>query len=116
MPHQSAHNQLFSQNASHDFHELAGIVLATRATMSSPSICQWNWQINDRHQEQMRIVWPEFASHGECCRVDRPRAFPDDLGGQCCRWTLRRLQNLSAPVLQAPEMIFGTMIPHSEYL
>jgi hypothetical protein len=47
----------------------------------------WNWQINNRHREQMRIVWPEFASHGECCRVDRPRAFPDDLGGQCCRWT-----------------------------
>ena len=46
----------------------------------------WNWQINNRHREQMRIVWPEFAFHGECCRVDRPRAFPDDLGGQCCRW------------------------------
>jgi hypothetical protein len=46
-----------------------------------------NWQINDRHREQMRIPWPKFAFHGECCRVDRPRAFPDDSGGQCCRWT-----------------------------
>lgn len=49
----------------------------------------WNWQINNRHREQMRIKWPKFASHGECCRVDKdsPGKFPDDAGGQCCRWT-----------------------------
>jgi hypothetical protein len=49
----------------------------------------WNWQTNDRHREQMRRPWPKFAFHGEGCRVDRdlPRAFPDDLGGRCCRWT-----------------------------
>jgi hypothetical protein len=47
----------------------------------------WNWHINNRHREQMRIPWPKFAFHSECCRVDRPRAFPDDPGGQCCRWT-----------------------------
>jgi hypothetical protein len=46
-----------------------------------------NWQINNRHREQMQIPWPKFASRGECFRADRPRAFPDDPGGQCCRWT-----------------------------
>jgi hypothetical protein len=48
----------------------------------------WNWAINARRREQMRTKWPQLAFHGECCRLDRSalRSFPDDLGGQCCRW------------------------------
>jgi hypothetical protein len=47
----------------------------------------WNWQINNRHREQMRIVRAEFASHGECTRIDRKTPLSGDRGGQCCRWT-----------------------------
>jgi hypothetical protein len=49
----------------------------------------WNWQVNSRHREQMRIAWPQLAFHGACQGMDRstPRAHPDDLGGECCRRT-----------------------------
>jgi hypothetical protein len=47
----------------------------------------WNWQLNNWHREQMRIVWPKFALHGECARIDRKTPLSGDSGGQCCRWT-----------------------------
>jgi hypothetical protein len=46
----------------------------------------WNWQLNNRHREQMRIAWPKFAFHGECTRIDRQTPLSGDVGGQCCRW------------------------------